>query len=71
LSSAFRHSAPKKVLGKVSFTDKIFVSVIFDKVSIECKINFTECLRHSTKNTIVVAYYSKDADREMRNERKR
>jgi hypothetical protein len=32
---------PKKVLGKELFADKMFV---------ECKMAFAECLRHSTKN---------------------
>jgi hypothetical protein len=42
LLSAFRHSA-KKVLAKEPFADKMFV---------ECKIVFVDCLRHSAKNVI-------------------
>jgi hypothetical protein len=53
LPSAFRTlgkvfaECPKKVLGKEPFADKIFA---------ECKIAFTECLRHSAKNAIPVVY---------------
>jgi hypothetical protein len=48
-----------KALGKEPFADEIFAerflpNVTLDKAFAECKIVFTECLRHSTKNAIPV-----------------
>jgi hypothetical protein len=58
-SIKFLPSVRKKVLGKEPFADKIFVecslpSVTLGKGFAECKIVFTECLRHSAKNAIPV-----------------
>jgi hypothetical protein len=49
----------EKVLGKEPFADKVFVecslpSVTLVKAFAECKITFTECIRHSVKNVISV-----------------
>jgi hypothetical protein len=44
-STKFLPSVRKKILDKEPFIDKIFV---------ECKIVFAECLRHSIKNVISV-----------------
>jgi hypothetical protein len=68
LSSAFRKAlgkifteCPKKVLGKESFADKMFTeyslpSVTLGKAFVECKMAFTDCLRHSAKNAIPIVF---------------
>jgi hypothetical protein len=55
----FFAECPKKVLDKKLFADKIFAECFLSSVTLgkgfaECKIAFTECLRHSAKNTIPV-----------------
>jgi hypothetical protein len=49
----------EKVIGKEPFADKMFAeyslpSVKLGKGIAECKMAFAECLRHSTKNAILV-----------------
>jgi hypothetical protein len=49
----------QKILGKEPFADKMFAeyflsSVTSGKVIAECKMTFTECLRYSAKNAILV-----------------